>query len=77
MSILLGSAPCIAGILATADPFLARICFQSESTRATQHRTGHPGYPVVQLQLTCDQIHTGSESQSVKYGAKRKKRNEK
>ena len=33
------------------------------------------GYPAVQLLLTCDQIHTGSESLRVKYGAKEKKRN--
>ena len=31
-------------------------------TDVTQHRTLHPGYPAVQLRLTCDQIRTGSES---------------
>ena len=31
-------------------------------TYVTQHRTGHPGYPAVQLRLTSDQISTGSES---------------
>ena len=33
------------------------------------------GCPAVQLRLTSDQIHTGSESRNVNYGAKEKKRN--
>ena len=36
----------------------------------TENRTGHPGYPAVQVRLACDQIRTGSESLHVKYGAK-------
>ena len=44
-----------------------------QSTYGTQNRTGHPGYPSVQLRLTCDQIRTGSELLHVKYGAKDKK----
>ena len=50
----------------------------SISTYVTQDRTRHPGFPAVQLRLTCDQIRTGSESVHVKYGAnaaKEKKRN--
>ena len=43
--------------------------------KLSQNRTGHPGYPAVQLRLTCDQIRTGSQSLHVKYGAKEKKRN--
>ena len=31
-------------------------------THVTQDRTRHPGFPAVQLRLTCDQICTGSES---------------
>ena len=31
-------------------------------THVTQERTRHPGFPAVQLWLTCDQICTGSES---------------
>ena len=31
-------------------------------TYVTQDRTRHPGFPAVQLRLTCDQICTGSES---------------
>ena len=44
-------------------------------TDVTQDRTRHPGFPAVQLRLTCDQICTGSESLDVKYGANEKKRN--
>ena len=43
-------------------------------THVTQDRTRHPGFPAVQLRLTCDQICTGSESLHVKQGAKEKKR---
>ena len=43
------------------------------TTHVTQDRTRHPGFPAVQLRLTCDQICTGSESLHVKYGAKEKK----
>ena len=43
------------------------------STNVTQHRTGRPGYPAVQLRFRCDQIRTGSESVHVKYGAKEKR----
>ena len=43
------------------------------STHVTQHRTRHPGFPAVQLRLTCDQICAGSESLHVKYGAKEKR----
>ena len=42
------------------------------STHVTQDS---PGYPAVQLRLTCDQICTGSEQFHVKYGAKEKKGN--
>ena len=45
------------------------------TTHVTQDRTRHPGFLAVQLRLTCDQIHTGSETFHVKYGAKEKKRN--
>ena len=50
-------------------------CYASYGTitYGTQNRTGHPGYPSVQLRLTCDQIRTGSELLHVKYGAKGKK----
>ena len=44
-------------------------------THVTQDRTRHPGFPAMQLRLTCDQIRTESESLHVKYGAKEKKRN--
>ena len=30
-------------------------------TYESDHRTGHPVYPAVQLRLTCDQIRTGFE----------------
>ena len=46
------------------------------STYVTQNRTGHPGFPAVQLRHTFDQIRTGSESLDVKYGANEKKRME-
>ena len=49
-----------------------------QATYGTQNRISHPGYPAVQLRLTCDQmiqIRTGSESFHVKYCAKEKKRN--
>ena len=45
-------------------------------TYVTQNRTGHPGFPAVQLRRTFDQIRTGSESLHVKYGANEKKRME-
>ena len=45
------------------------------ATHVTQDRTRHPGFPAMQLRLTCDQICTRSESLHVKYGAKEKKRN--
>ena len=52
-----------------------KICISFVSTHVTQHRTGHPGYPAVQLRLICDQIRTGSELLHVKleYGAKEKR----
>ena len=46
-------------------------------THVTQDRTRYPGYPAVQLRLTCDQmiqICTGSESFHVKYGARDKEK---
>ena len=42
------------------------MCRILKSTHVTQHRKRHPGYPAVQLRLTCDQIRTGSESLHVK-----------
>ena len=39
----------------------------ARSTYRTQNRTGHPGYPAVQLRLTCDQIRSGSESSHEKW----------
>ena len=47
---------------------------RSENTHVTQDRTRHPGFPALQLRLTCDQICTGSEWLHVKYGAKEIKR---
>ena len=44
-------------------------------THVTQARIRHPEHPAMKLQLTCDQIHTRSESLHVKYCAKEKKRN--
>ena len=45
-----------------------------QRTHVTQDRTRHPGYPAVQLLLTCDQILTGSELLHVKYCAREKER---
>ena len=42
----------------------------------SEHRTGHPGYPALQLLLTCDEIRTKSELLNVKYSTKGKKRME-
>ena len=42
-------------------------------THMTQDRTRHPGYPAVQLRLTCDQNRIGSVSKHVKYFAKEKR----
>ena len=58
--------------LSSCLTFCWSVC-QPSSTYETQNRTGHPGYPAVQLRLTCDQIRTGSESLHVKYGAKEKR----
>ena len=55
--------------------FISEMCAMISYTHVTQDRTRHPGFPAVQLRLTCDQICTGSESLHVKYGAKEKKRN--
>ena len=42
-------------------------------THLTQDMTRHPGFPAVQLWLTCDQICAGSESLHIKYCAKEKR----
>ena len=54
---------------------VALLNYLAQTTHVTQDRTRHPGFPAVQLRLTCDKICTGSESLHVKYGAKEKKRN--